>query len=303
MSNVYQSDAQAAPLVSVIVPAYNSFGTIPEFLCALRRQTFTDFETIIVNSSPETQTGKLVAEGLPEAHFEQSPVRLLPHAARNRGVELAKGRLLVFTDPDCVAESGWLRALVEANQRGHRVVVGSMGLIGTSAFERAVHLCKFSSWLPGLPEGRAIIAPTANALYAREVWDAIGPFQGDSFSSDTLHTWRAAAKGFPAWFEPKAVVSHHHEGNMRSFLRERYIRGADFARLRVREEKRSKTWALVHLHALPAIPFLELVRVFLRAIRSGWLGPFIQTAPLQLAANSAWALGEARTHARLVLGK
>ena len=161
MSNVYQSDAQAAPLVSVIVPAYNSFGTIPGFLCALRRQTFTDFETIIVNSSPETQTGKLVAEGLPEAHFEQSPVRLLPHAARNRGVELAKGSLLVFTDPDCVAESGWLRALVEANQRGHRVVVGSMGLIGTSAFERAVHLCKFSSWLPGLPEGRAIIAPTA----------------------------------------------------------------------------------------------------------------------------------------------
>jgi hypothetical protein len=50
---------------------------------------FTDcyghFETIIVNSSPEDRTAKLVAERFPAARFEQSPHRLLPHAARNRG--------------------------------------------------------------------------------------------------------------------------------------------------------------------------------------------------------------------------
>jgi GT2 family glycosyltransferase len=273
------------------------------FLEGLRKQTFADFETIIVNSSPEDRTARLVAERFPAARFEQSPHRLLPHAARNRGVEIARGGLIVFTDPDCVCAPEWLGALVEASSRGHGVVVGAMDLVGTTTFETTVHLCKFAPWLPGGPAGRRAIAPTANALYTRQVWEALGPFRGDSFSSDTLHSWRASAEGFRPWFEPRAVVAHRHGGNMRSFLRERRTRGEDFARLRMVEEKRSRAWAALHLLALPAIPLLELARVGRRAISSGWTWAFVWTAPLQLAANTAWALGEARTHARIVLGK
>jgi GT2 family glycosyltransferase len=301
MSNVSQSPEKRAPLVSVIVPAYRSESTIAAFLEGLRRQTFKDFETIIVNSSSEDQTAKLVAKRFPAARFEQSSTRLLPHAARNRGVDLARGRLLVFTDPDCVGAAGWLSALVAASERGHGVVVGAMDLVGDTAYERAVHLCKFAPWLPGGSEGRRAIAPTANVLYTREVWQAVGPFRSDSFSSDTLHSWRAAAKGFHPWFEPRAVVAHQHGGDMRSFLRERQARGEDFARIRVAEEKRSRAWAALHLLALPAIPLLELVRVGRCAIRSGWTRAFVWTAPLQLVANAAWALGEARTHARVIL--
>lgn len=303
MSNVSPSPEKAAPLVSVVVPAYHSDATIEAFLEGLRRQTFADFETIIVNSSPEEKTARLVAQCFPAARFEQSPQRLLPHAARNRGVELARGRLIVFTDPDCVCAPDWLRALVEASNDGHGVVVGAMGVLGNTSFERTVHLCKFASWLPGGAAGPRTIAPTANALYAHEVWDAVGPFRGDSFASDTLHSWQAAAKGFRPWFEPRAVVAHHHGGGMRSFLRERRVRGEDFARIRIVEEKRSRAWAALHLLALPAIPLLELARVGRRAISSGWTSAFFWTMSLQLAADAAWALGEARTHARMVLGK
>jgi len=301
MSNVSPLPDKAPPLVSVVVPAYHSDSTMEAFLEGLRKQTFADFETIIVNSSPEDQIAKLVAERLPAARFEQSPHRLLPHAARNRGVELALGRLIVFTDPDCVCAPEWLAALVEASRHGHGVVVGAMDLVGSTAFERAVHLCKFASWLPGGAAGRRAIAPTASALYAREVWEAVGPFRDDSFASDTLQSWRATAKGFQPWFEPRAVVAHQHGGDMRSFLRERRVRGEDFARLRIMEEKRSRTWASLRLLALPVIPLLELARVGRRAIRSGWTLAFVRTAPLQLAANTAWALGEARTHARIIL--
>lgn len=303
MSNVSPSPEGAAPLVSVVVPAYYSDPTIAAFLESLRQQTFADFETIIVNSSPEDRTAKLVAERFPAARFEQSPHRLLPHAARNRGVDLARGRLIVFTDPDCVCAPDWLGALVEASRQGHGVVVGAMDLAGATAFERAVHLCKFASWLPGGRAGRRAIAPTANALYTREVWEAAGPFRGDSFSSDTLLSWHAVAHGIHPWFEPRAVVAHRHRGDIRSFLRERRARGEDFARLRITEEKRSRAWAALHLLALPAIPLLELARVGRRAIHSGWTPAFVWTAPLQLAANTAWALGEARTHARILAGK
>ena len=292
-----------APRASVVVPAYHSDSTIGAFLDGLRAQTFEDFEAIVVNSSQEERTARIVAERFPAARFEQSPERLLPHAARNRGVELARGRLLVFTDPDCVPAPDWLATLVAASERGNDVVAGAMDLIGATAYERATHLCKFAHWLPGGDEGPRTIAPTANALYTRDVWESVGPFRGDSFSSDALHSWEAAARGFQPWFEPNAVVSHRHAGNLRSLMRERRIRGEDFARLRADREGRSRAWAAAHLAVLPAIPLLELGRVGRSAVSSGWGQAFVRTAPLQLAVNAAWALGEARTHTRMLLGR
>jgi glycosyltransferase involved in cell wall biosynthesis len=292
-----RSDPEA-PRASVVVPAYHSDGTIGQLLDGVRGQTFRDFELIVVNSSQERRTEQIVRRSLPEARFEQSPRRLLPHDARNRGVELARGALLAFTDPDCVPEPTWLERMVAASDRGHGVVVGAMGLLDTTVYARAVHLAKFAHWLPDADEGPREIAPTANALYTREAWEAVGPFQAGSFSSDTVHSWRAATLGFVPWFEPTAIVSHHHDGTIRSFLRERHVRGKDFAQVRLTEREHSRTWVASRLVALPAIPLLELARVGRSAVRAGWIAAFTVTLPLQLAANTSWALGEARAHAR-----
>jgi GT2 family glycosyltransferase len=291
----------SSPRVSVVLPAYYSDATIGDFLDGLRAQTFRDFEAIVINSSPEERTAEIVSDRMPEATFEQAPHRLLPHGARNRGVELARGSLIVFSDPDCVPDRDWLAHLVRASDRGRAIVVGAMDVIGHGRYVDTVHLCKYARWLPGGPAGPRAIAPTANALYTRDAWNSIGALRSGSFSSDTLQSWLAAERGFQVWFEPGAVVAHHHGGNLRSFYRERRIRGEDFARLRVLHENRSRTWGVGRLVSLPLIPWLELARVGRAASRAGWGRRFVQTMPLQLAANTAWALGEAKAHVRLAL--
>src|ERR1700693_1391483 len=104
------------PRVSVIIPAFCSTGTLPQCLARLREQRFRDFEVVLVNSSPEPATADLTRRHFPEARFEQSPVRLLPHAARNAGVRLAQGEILVFTDPDCYMHPDTLEQLVAAQE-------------------------------------------------------------------------------------------------------------------------------------------------------------------------------------------
>src|SRR6185437_2346426 len=128
------------PRVSVILPAYYSDATLRDCLQALRRQSFRDFETVLVNSSPEGSTAAIAAE-FPEIRFIQNHTRLLPHAARNLGVEYAGGELLVFSDPDCAAHPDWLMHLVEAWKSGHAVAGGAMGLAKQSWFEQGFHLC------------------------------------------------------------------------------------------------------------------------------------------------------------------
>lgn len=67
------------PEVSVIIPAYYSDGTVCACLAALERQTFPDFEIIIVDSTPDGRTSSLVKGRFPRVRVYQHPHRLLCH--------------------------------------------------------------------------------------------------------------------------------------------------------------------------------------------------------------------------------
>jgi GT2 family glycosyltransferase len=282
------------PRASVIVPTYYSAATLEACLEGLRAQTFQDFEVIVVNSSPEEHTARVVRGSSPEVIFEQVPERLLPHAARNRGVELSRGSLLVFTDPDCRPRPDWLAKLVGAADSGHELVVGGHELEGRSWFERGAHLCKYSTVLPTWPAGGRRVAATAGALCTRRLWDAVGPFDGTLWAGDAELSWRAAQVGQAPWFEPAAVVAHRHLGTVRTFWRDRVERGADFAFARARFEGWSRPRAAVQLAALPLAVALMVARTGRDALRCGWERTFVETLPLQALGDAAWCVGEGR---------
>ena len=76
MTLPHATNSPGAPKASVIIPAYFSHKVIATCLQALRGQPFRDFETIVVNSSPEEDTRRLVTREFPEVLFEQSSTRL-----------------------------------------------------------------------------------------------------------------------------------------------------------------------------------------------------------------------------------
>jgi glycosyltransferase involved in cell wall biosynthesis len=291
-----------SPQVSVLIPAYFSDDTLAECLLSLRHQSFRDFEVILVNSSPD-DGARRVAQQFPEVVFEQAPRRLLPHAARNRGAERARGEILVFTDPDCRADPAWLARLIEAHRAGHHLVCGSIELQDKPGdwFARGVHLCKYSFRLSGLRAGHTWVAGTANASCTRLVWESIGPFDGDRFAGDALYSWRAAAKTWQPWFEPRAITEHRYTGTFRSFCRERYSRGQDFADARVTFERWPFARLGMYLMAVPVLVLVAVTRGAIEAFRAGWGRQFVWTFPLQVAGHAAWSLGEAVTHLRLML--
>ncbi len=288
------------PAISILIPAYHSDETIADCLEALGRQRLRDFEVIVVNSSPDGITRRIVAERFPEVIFEQAPARLLPHGARNRAAALASGDILVFTDPDCRAHPEWLERLVAAHRAGHALVCGAieLGARDEGWFARGVHLCKYSFRLSRLSAGATSVAGTANASCTREVWQAVGPFDGHRFAGDALFSWRAAARGWGPWFEPAAVVEHRYTGSLRALWQERIARGEAFADARAAFQRWSRVRAAAYFAALPLLVIVVLARGAREARRAGWGRWFLTTAPVQLWGHMAWLLGEARTHLR-----
>lgn len=88
--------------ISIIIPAYNVAGYIAYCLDSILKQTFTDFEAIIINDGSTDATGDILNEYAQQdcrikvIHVQNAGVS----AARNTGVEAAQGRYFLFFDGD-----------------------------------------------------------------------------------------------------------------------------------------------------------------------------------------------------------
>ena len=214
--------------------------------------------------------------------FVRSPERLLPHAARNRGIAIARGNLFVFTDPDIYAPPEWLAELVAAYERHRATIAGAIDCHGREWLARGMHYSKFDKWLPSgevrpirmappRPQTCSAIGPRSNGLAASTPIRILG---------DAIASHRTRKEGLPILFVPRAVVEHHHVGSFGRHLVERFERGREFGRLRI-EWKLSGTKLL--LQASVTLLPLRLVKLLLRggknARRPGRLLDFASASP------------------------
>ena len=90
--------------ITVFTPAYNRAHTLPKLYCSLRRQTFQNFEWLIVDDGSSDGTGELVKKWQLEENF--FPIRYVYQEnggkcrAINHGLELARGELFFTVDSD-----------------------------------------------------------------------------------------------------------------------------------------------------------------------------------------------------------
>jgi glycosyltransferase involved in cell wall biosynthesis len=293
-----------APAVSVVVPVYGSEKTLPGFLDALRRQTFRDFEALLVDSSPTEACGKIVAARAEPLTYVRSDRRLLPQAARNVGAERSRGVLFVFTDPDVYAAPDWLERLVASHRETGAAVVGALTCHGSRWLDRGIHLCKFSKWLPGGAPRPVDMGPTASLLVSRADFEASGGFHGDMLMGDTTLSRDLRRAGRTLLLEPRAVVEHHHVERAGAFLRERLDRGVLYGRLRGgwMAGRKGRLAVLLLGSVLPLRLLSNLAHCALHAVRAGEGLVLLATFPVVLAGFSASIAGEAKGYAEALLG-
>ncbi len=303
-----------AAVVSVVLALYRSEATLGRCLEALNRQSYRDFEVIAVDSAPDGACAPIVAAfaNRLRVRYIHSPVRLLPQEARNAGAQVATGRVLVFSDPDCYAAADWLERLLAAHEATAHPIVGALACHGDRALDRAVHLTKFSKWLPAGAARPVDMAPTANFLCARALFMRHGGFSGDGMLGDTSFSWQLRATGSTLWFEPKAVVHHHHLDTLRTLVRERFRRGKLFARVRMdwlAEAPGRQRWKSAFFLATSVLPIRLASNLWhvgrhtarARSLRRWW--DFFSGLPVVALGMQATLLGESAIYARELLAE
>jgi GT2 family glycosyltransferase len=91
------------PRVSVVLPTFNRAAFLDEAFACIRAQTLADWELIVVDDGSTDETRPVVTE---MASAETRPVRYTyqhnqgPAAARNAGIDVARGKYIAFFDSD-----------------------------------------------------------------------------------------------------------------------------------------------------------------------------------------------------------
>lgn len=217
------------PRVCVVVSTYDRAELLPELVDALRAQTVTDFEAVLVDNGSTDGTldtlRRLTADD-PRFRIERIDDNRGPGRARNLGWRSASAEWVAFTDDDCAPTPTWLAELLAAGADADLVqgrTVPSEPPEARAWFDRSQRI---EAW-----SGRY---ETCNLFVRRRLLEDHGGF-GEQFhiamGEDTDFGLRAVAGGARTAFASDAVVEHHvWRGGFAEYLRQRR-RYAEFVQL------------------------------------------------------------------------
>ncbi|HEX4711353.1 glycosyltransferase family 2 protein [Phenylobacterium sp.] len=216
-------DNPSSPQVSVVVVVYESGPTLAECLAALRAQTFTDYEILLVDNASSDRTAQAAAKADPAIRLIENAENLGFAAAVNQGARQARGRWLALLNPDAFAEPQWLARLVaaaKANLQVHAFASRQLmaedptrldGLGDVMALAGYPFRGGYTHPNPGgLEPGWVFSACGGAMLIARDLFLRLGGFDERLFCycEDVDLGYRLRLVGEPTLLVPDAVVRH-----------------------------------------------------------------------------------------------
>jgi glycosyltransferase involved in cell wall biosynthesis len=259
---------------SVIVPVFRDEAGIKTCLQSLEKQNFPrdEWELIVVDNSPIASTSLryLVLNARAKYLHEPKPGS---YAARNAGIELAEGKILAFTDSDCLPSENWLAEGIKMlNACSGICVVGGRVNMRLSSKARLIEMYDFTYRFPQSEViERHSVATTANLFVEKTTFDRIGRFDANLFSGGD-YEWctRLKAFGIPIFYCDGAAVDHPCETSLAKIVRRvRRIAGGKLISTDTMSERLKRGPKSATVLKLPLLTSLQLLllRVFLLSIK------------------------------------
>ena len=111
---------------SIIIPAYNAESTLHKCLSCIQKQSFEkdQYEVIIVDNNSDDNSKHIINQFPFIYTFEK---KRSSYAARNKGLEIANGEYIVFTDSDCFPDQDWLLHIYNCiHSMQHNIIAGAI---------------------------------------------------------------------------------------------------------------------------------------------------------------------------------
>ncbi len=182
-------------LVSVIVPVYNVESFFEHCITSILEQTYTNLELILIDDGSTDTSGQMCDE------WQKMDSRIIVHhqknqglsAARNRGLDLAKGDYICFVDSDDFVTKNYLESFVDEIETTNADFV-FCDIVSSKLVDASIDLDKntvltpkeCAKWLTNpLSREYVLMVVACNKIFRRELFDtyrfAYGKLHEDEF--------------------------------------------------------------------------------------------------------------------------
>ncbi len=255
--------------VSVVVCTYNGEKRIGNCLKSLLSQDYPkeNYEIIIVDDGSIDKTTEIVS---------RYPVKLIRHkknlgipSSRNTGLKCSKGKIIAYTDDDCICKKNWLSELIKSFRDESIIGVGGLtkSLISKTLTEKYMNETGYGNPSP-IEFGRSknplyrfliylknMLKPVStrregliqvqdiypsNASFNKKDLEYIGGFDEELKTSEDTDICTRLNKKFKnkkIVFNSKAIVLHKHQTFFIHFLKQIYFRAENTLKFYLKHKK------------------------------------------------------------------
>lgn len=218
-----ETSSRAHALISIVIPSWNGVRHLPVCFNALRRQTLSPLEVILVDNASADETRQLVARDYPEVKLIALPENRRFAGACNVGMRAAHGDIVALLNNDTEADEHWLENLATAFNAHPEAGFASSKL---RLFDQRTKLHSAGDFysVRGVPGNRGVWqvdngqfdapyvfgACGAASAYRRSMLDKVGLLdEMFEFSCEDVDlSWRAQLAGYKCVFAHDAIVYH-----------------------------------------------------------------------------------------------
>lgn len=223
------------PVISIILPVYNGASYIERALHAIRANTFSDYELIIIDDHSTDSTPELVQKFEPSVYIRTESNRG-PYFCRNLGAKHARGKILFFTDVDVVLQHDTLQKVwVHLGEQEKGCVIGLYSL--THPNKNLVSIYKNSwirfSYLQAPDQVRWFF--TAVGAIRKDLWDTNKEFNAQYCNKkgggDIELGIRLVKNGTTIFLDKQMEVVHLKKFTLHSLLKNDFYRAFGYLTL------------------------------------------------------------------------
>jgi len=270
------NDEIGSSKVSVVVVTHNRCKALARCLSALQRQTYSNFEIIVVDSNSTDDTPNLVGS-YRNAELVQIKAMNVPQK-RNIGIKESLGEIVAFIDDDAIPADDWLSNVVESYNYSSKIG-GAGGKSRSNRYDPMYPLDFAKSDEENTPTALARFLFGCNCSFRKKVLLEIGCFD-ERFATrheETDLCERVLRAGYRLLYNPKIVVYHDWEpGNITRQARIGFRDGFYGVLLKVKYGERLRYIWRSGFVAPAAIRFLchgnprAALSVLLRSVANSW---------------------------------
>jgi glycosyltransferase involved in cell wall biosynthesis len=191
------------PIVTVVVPVYDSEKFVHECMQSLLAQSIRDFEILVIEDPPYDRTKEIVdAFEDRRIKYFRNPRRLGRSKSRNLGVQKARGKYVFFTDDDCVVSKDWIEQGLKSFHNENCI-----GVEGKTYYVSDKYKPTYSDHTVRQQYAKEQFM-TCNVAYTKSSMESIGGFdERYNYLGDRDFGLRAVKFG-RIHFNPEMIVTH-----------------------------------------------------------------------------------------------